>query len=401
MAMESSASVSILGNARPSPYDQALRAPQAATATGDCVGRIRSFKETDIPRVAEIFSKTFRTGKVKNPPRLAACIRDTYFGSPAFQPERASIVHMNAEGIVDGFMGIIPVSYKLGEQVISAGILSAYMSDDPKESPKIGVALARAVISRPFDILFTDTANRSGLAMARALQFVALPHLSLEWFKVFLPFGTWLYFLNKRLPRTAKILRPMASGLDIWTRLFFSERRATVKNSQRVQTRSIDMMEFVTHASNFLSPYNVRPAWEPAELEWFTKQAARQTKNGLLEAYEVHGRGGKQAGLYLLYVRKGGVAYALQVLARPGAEETVMKSLIEVAESSGAVAIRGATTREAVAGLLSCSRIFYRHVMTTVAWSRNPEIVEAIGSGDIFIGGLAGETWSQIVAEEF
>lgn len=130
-------------------------------------------------------------------------------------------------------------------------------------------------------------------------------------------------------------------------------------------------------------------------------QAGLQTKYGPLHIREVVNRTGRRIGLYLLYARRDGVAYALQVLVLPNREEAVIGRLIAQAAELGAVAVRGATSTEITKGLIRQKGIVYHHVMGTIAWARDPEILAAIRGGNLFLGGLAGETWARIVTEDF
>jgi hypothetical protein len=363
-------------------------------------GTVRSFHAGDIPRVSELFCRTFRSGAAHRQDEVASAIEATYLGSPAYAPEHGSIVHVDPAGRIDGFMGVINISLRIGERRLRAGVLGAYMAEDPRTHPGIGVSLARAVLARRLDVVFSDTANRTSLDISRALRYRPLPLQSLEWTKVLRPAGTAAHLLGRRRPLLRRCLAPLAAALDAAL-----PRVATLDADPRsivgATDRTIDAAGFAAVAGGLLDGYALRPAWDEAELAWLMGQAALQTKNGPLHVREVLDARGRRAGLYLLYARKGAVAHALQILAEPGRESMVVGSLIAMAKRLGAAAVRGAASREAVLGLTRQPGVFYRHLMSAIIWTQDEEAAAAIRAGDVFLGGLAGETWTRIFADSF
>lgn len=359
-------------------------------------GSIRALEKSDIPQVCRLFSQTFRLGKSYQAGKLAACLEATYFDSPGYTEGTGSIVHLDRNGAVDGFMGVIAMTMVVGERTLRAGILSAYMAADPDNNPGIGVSLVRGVAARDFDLLFTDTANRTSLDIARATRFVILPAQSLEWVKIHRPAGTAAYFLGKRLPRLARWIVPIARAADSVLRRFLP---SGPPHPDGIVSRPIAAADFAVAARPFLDPYDLKPS--SAELGWFVEQAGLQTKYGPLQIREVVDRIGRRIGLYLLYARRDGVAYALQILALPNREELVVGQMFADVAAYGAVAVRGATSPDLMKGLFRQKGLFYHHVMGTIAWTRDPEVAAALRSGNAFLGGLAGETWARIVTEDF
>lgn len=363
-------------------------------------GTTRALERADIPRVAELFLTTFRGGHAPPTQELAAAIAATYLDPPAYTPETGSIVHVDARGRVDGFMGVINIDLRLGERTLKAGILSAYMADRPESSPEIGVRLVRAAISRPLDVVFTDTANRTSLDISRALRFSVLPAQSLAWTKVFRPAGAAAYWLFRGRPRLRGWTAPVAAALDrVLPALAFTavDRRVL----EGVDDRAVAAAAFVAAAPSFLPGDALRPAWDERELSWLVRQAGLRTKYGPLHIREVVDRTGRVIGLYLMYAERGGVAYALQVLSRAGRESQVWGNLLARAEKLGAVAVRGASSLATVEGLIRQPGVVYRNVMSTIVRTSDPEASAAVQCGKVLLGGLAGETWARVFGDDF
>lgn len=362
-------------------------------------GSIRSFERRDIPQICRLFSQTFRLGGTYRADDLAACLEATYFQSPAYTERTGAIVHLDEMGAIDGFMGVIAMTMVVEGRTLRAGILSAYMASDPDSNPGIGVSLVRGVTARGFDLLFTDTANRTSLDISRATRFVVLPAQSLEWVQVLRPAGTAVYFLGKRLPRLASAIVPLARAADTLVRRFLPVGTVRHGGLAGVRSRPLATADFAEAAGHFLESYDLKPDW--TGLTWFVEQAALQTKYGPLQIREVLDRIGRRVGLYLLYARRDGVAYALQVLATRNREELVIARMLADAAEIGAVAVRGATSPDLMKGLFRQKGIFYHHVMGTIAWTRDPDVAAILRNGNVFLGGLAGETWARIVTEDF
>jgi hypothetical protein len=347
-----------------------------------------------------LFAATFRPGCQRRRDEVAASLEAIYLQSPAYHPDFGSIVHVDPMGQIDGFLGLINITLRLGERRLRGGVLGAFMAEAPHLKPAIGVSLIRGMLARRLDILFSDTANRMSLDISRALHFSMLPLPSLEWARILRPAGTAAHLLRRKQPGLARWVGP---GLRVVDKIFPSLTHAAVdaRSIEGTTDRAIEPAAFVSAAPALLNGYALRPAWDEDELSWALAEAALQTRNGPLHIREVVERNGRRAGLYLMYAKAGAVAHALQVLAAQGRESAVMGNLIRHAQALGAVSVRGAASREAVAGLTRHPGIFYHHLMSTIAWSPDKEVLAAIRAGDVFLGGLAGETWTRIFADSF
>ena len=62
--------------------------------------------------------------------------------------------------------------------------------------------------------------------------------------------------------------------------------------------------------------------------------------------------------------------------------------------------MRGRTQPHLLDALLRNRCVFFQRSSTTV-YSSNAELIGAIRSGDAFIVGLAGESWTQLIGENF
>jgi hypothetical protein len=68
-------------------------------------------------------------------------------------------------------------------------------------------------------------------------------------------------------------------------------------------------------------------------------------------------------------------------------------------DHAGHVAARGRAQPALMAGLALQRWLVFRHKAFVLAWTRFPDVSDAIARGDIYVGGLAGEDWSRLMSD--
>jgi hypothetical protein len=388
--------------------DETLKAERSTTAVDlppldrrrDDEPGVRRLRKQDIPGLCDLFAAAFRSGSKIRRDAVALAFERTYLTSPGDRLQPASLVEVGADGSIDAFMGIITLSARLGDQPLRVGILGNFMARDSNRA-KAAVRLARATTSEDFDLVFTDTANQISLGICHALKYATLPLHSLEWVKILRPFETGTFLVGRRVPKLGRFLAPIARVLDRGgRRLAFAALPPPERG--KVKDVAISPLEFADAAFALVERFRFHPDWsERAELLWLLEQAARKTRNGPLHLRKVVDAHGKTLGLYLLYARAGAAAHALQILSIRNHETAVLGALIKTAAAIGAVAVRGSANPHVLGGLIRQRGIFYHHVAAAMSFARRPEIADAVSGHDSIIGGLLGETWTQLSTEDF
>ena len=85
----------------------------------------------------------------------------------------------------------------------------------------------------------------------------------------------------------------------------------------------------------------LRPTYDEAFLTWRLAQLALARRMGVLRAQALRDAEGALVGWFVALVPDGGVATAVQVVARDGSEGIVLQGLVDAADRGGAVAVRG------------------------------------------------------------
>jgi hypothetical protein len=309
-------------------------------------------------------------------------------------------VNVRSDGRVDGFVGVIPLNLRLGERRVRASVMGAIMVEDAAISPMACVRMELQIFAKSRDLTFTDTANRTSLLIGKSLKMDLQPLHSLEWIKIFRPASLAAYLASKRWRTLPRALALRCAGLAdplIGRFLPGGEPRAPAAYAGRAMTREA----FIAAAPRFIAGFALRPDWTPGELGWLIGMAELKTANGELRLRGVTDIRGDLIGCYAIYASAGSVAYVLQVLATPKTAEGVLSSAIAFAEEMGCHAVRGVSQTHTMFALYRAPGLLFRHNAAMMTRTRDPEVAAALASGDAFLGGFAGESWTRLISDAF
>jgi hypothetical protein len=360
--------------------------------------QIRPCTADDIPAVAGLFQRTFRDSRIAAPASLQSYLRELYFEHPWRDPDLASKVFV-ADGTVGGFIGILPLRLAFRGATIRAAVAGSLMVDKPQENPLAGARLLRAYLGGPQELSLSDSANAVSRGMWERLGGKTMPAESMEWVRAFRPATTALALAADGSP-LLRLARPVAFAADRIARLVkhdllrFQPAAADARDTEASDEELIRLIPELTQA------YDVRPAWEPATMRWILAHAARKERHGPVVRRIVRDRNGGLLGCYVYYGRRGGVAWALQVLTRPDGIEPVLDNLFANAFRLGCVGIRGRTQARLLEGLQRRHCLFFTHTSTMVHCA-NAELVAAIRAGDGLVTGLSGDGWTRLIGDTF
>lgn len=383
-----------------SPSADPMPRPMARSALGMAADpRVRRLERSDIPQVCDLFALTFRPGRKVRREDVEACLARTYLSAPGDLIRPASLVDVGPAGEINGFMGIVTLAARFGDRPMRGGILGNFMATEGQRA-RAALRLSRATVAHDLDFLFSDTANRTSLDLSCAFGFETVPLHSLAWIKLLRPCETASFMAGRSLPMVGASLAPLARWGDrLAGRLAFVSLPEPAERG--LADRPVMPSAFAAQARALVERFRFRPDWRDDEFSWLFDQAKLKSRNGTLQAREVLDRKGRTIGLYLLYARRGGVAQALQVLSEPRCEGGVLGALIRHAAAIGAVAIKGQASPGLVNGLIRQPGIVYHHAAAAIAFSRHPELRETFLSDGAFLGGLMGESWTRLMADEF
>lgn len=364
----------------------AARAPEIRPATA-----------ADLPAVARLFHQTFRDRDDPAPASLAGYLKDLFIDHPARQPELSSLVYVAPGGNIGGFIGVLPLALSLGSRRLRAAVAGSLMVDRPSANPLAGARLLRSFLAGPQDLSISETANEVSRRMWERLGGRAAPSYSMEWVRILRPAGFAVASVEPAFA-PARALGPLAGLADrLAGRLKANPLRLAPVTGRDREAADDELVRLI---GEFASGHALRPQWPAECLAWMLAHAASKARHGPVFRRIVEAPTGDPVGLYIYYGRPRQVAYVLQVLARRGWAETVIDRLLGHAWETGSVAVRGRLQPELMDALLRRRALLF-HRSSLVVHGRDGAALSAIAAGDALITGLAGESWTRIIGDEF
>ncbi|MCW5695460.1 MAG: hypothetical protein KIS96_01865 [Bauldia sp.] len=360
---------------------------------------VRPFAAGDVPAVAALFEKTFGDGRRAAPASLAEHLETVFLRHPWQEEGIASHVHVAPTGAVNGFIGVMPLRLVLDGRPLKAGIAGSLMVDAPREDPLAGARLLRAFLTGPQDISLSETSNPLSQRMWDKMGGTTIAALSMDWMRVFRP-GRLASALAEGRTRAAVALRPFAWGIDRLARAVARGALVPEEPAPKHPGHEVSEEELVPQLIALADSLSLHPGWEPDVLRWFLGQARLKEHRGTLHRRLVPGRKGELAGCVLYYAEPRGIAWVMQMIARPGEAERVVEDLFAHAYAEGYAAVRGRTQPAFLEALLRRHAILYRRAAMTAA-ARDPALVAALSRPDAVVTGLAGESWSRLIGGAF
>ena len=360
---------------------------------------IRSCTADDIPAVARMFQKAFRDPAAAAPPSLQSYLRELFLEHPWRDPETASRVYVDGDGRVRGFIGVLPVRMSFHGRKVRAALASSLVVENPAEHPMAGARLLRSYLTGPQDLCISETSNPTAQGMWERIGGRSIAEYSMEWLRPLRPAGLGVALAEEKLSG-ARMLRPLAAIADHTIARFTPSLSWPAPVPPAITSADVDDAALLEHIPQFAADYSLHPDWDQTSLGFFLRHAAHKGRHGELQRRLVHGRNGTPVGCYLAYTRPRQIAYVLQILARPEAVDAVVASVLAHAEQQGCVAVRGRTQPHLLDALLRHRCLFFQRSSTTV-YTRDADLLSAIRSGDAFIIGLAGESWTRLIGEKF
>ena len=360
---------------------------------------IRALRLDDLSGVANLFQRTFRSGETAST-ALKATLSETFIDHPQADGELSSLVLENETGGVEGFIGVIPVRMVIDGRPVRAAFAGSMMVERPKENPLAGVRLLRAFLSGPQDLSISETANATAFGMWRGLGHSLVPAYSLNWLRLLHPGAATAAIVASTHPVGA-LLNPLGRLADAAARLARIEPfQLQAVKSRAPEFRDVDASELAEALTTLAEGYSLRPDWDEATLGWLLGQASQKPLYGNMVRRVACDGSGTPLGAYVYYGRPGGIAWTLQLLARPERVDATLDDMLRHAHETGCAAIRGSGQPWLTPPLLARKALFFGRSFT-VAHTRDAQIRRALDSGEALASGLAGETWSPLIGNHF
>ncbi|WP_425987136.1 GNAT family N-acetyltransferase [Ensifer sp. R-19] len=361
------------------------------------LGNVRAMEPRDIPIVSSMFTRIFRKREEAASEELRQYLETTFFGSPLYTPENGSIVYDDGTGGIGSAILALPMEFTVNGRHTVAKLLCAFMSEG--KAGAVGAAcLARAMRAARQDMCFSDNSSPVSADHWVAGGGVVLPIQSLDWRRAFRPLKAWALTIGRQAPllRSRVVMGPLAVADRILRR-----HRPRTKPDARAgcTTRAIDPAAFVECAEPMLLRFAVRPVWSRSEFDWLTAVAGLNSTLGELLSREVVDEGGRVIGAYLYFGKAGETATVLNIVCEAGREFDVTAQMFHSLDAEG-YALAVGSAQPFLMNAISRQRwLSFHHRGYFCMVTRHADLKDAAQRNDIYVGGLASESWSRLLTD--
>jgi hypothetical protein len=364
------------------------------------MSEIQKFLPADIPAVADLFMRIFRSRGEAAPESLKIYFKELYFNSPWNDGTINSLVARRPDGTVAGFIGAMPRSMMLGEQEIRVVVAGNHMVDKGAREPFAGSNLLKRLLDGPQDLTFTDSANEISRRLWEKVGAATLLNYSLRWVRVLRPlsYSLSLTRMPSAVPALRALLAPALSIGDGLGRLFVPPPDITAAGM--LTARPLTASLIVSGFKNIAGSRPLRPVYESENVTWLLSMARAKEQFGELKALAISERD-EPLGWYLYYGHRGDTAQVLQVAARPESMMRVLNHLFVSAYAEGCTALMGMLDPRFIREYHAQKCIIVLRDMYTVAHSRNRDVLRPLLAGEAFLSRLDGEWWTRLQGDRF
>ncbi len=362
-----------------------------------CPAGTRAMTRGDIPAIGRLFNKVFRRRDRAAGQDLGRYIETVFFGSPFYAPEQGSIVHENGTGDIDSAILSVPMEFDASGRRIVARLLCAFMVDG-KGGAAGAARLARTVRAARQDLCFSDSASPVSADHCVVGGGYILPIQSLEWQRFFRPLAAAAVIAGRRMPiLRARVVVGALRLIDRVLRRWSPSSKPTGARGCQAKTASLD--EFLRCAAPMLERFSIRPTWSKSEFDWLVNVASMNKNLGALQSRKVIREDGRTIGAFLFFGKSKGLASILNVLCEEGSEADVTAAMFACLDEEGYAVALGMAQPFLMKAISRQRWLCFRHRGYFCMVTRHADVKEAALCNDIYIGGLASESWSRLLTD--
>jgi len=361
------------------------------------MGTIRHFQPMDIAPVADLFQKVFRSGKQRSSPALQSYFEKLYFTHPSYDESMSSLVYVDEQNNIRGFIGGIPTEFEFKKRKIKALVAGSHMVDPDWRDPIAGALLLRELTSGPQDFTYADTANAISVELWKAIGGTLLFQYSMRWAFQLRPGSVFNVRLKNHRGGTVLswLSYPACRLVDVIHKHAFDE------NVCPLSGQELEVNVMLSSFETFRNHRALFPVYGIEDLTWRLALAESRQKSGerviKIAVFDKE----KLQGWYLVNIRDGEDARVLQLVAHPASLKKVMNHLFATAQTHGCSAVHGDVDPEYLVQFqqAGCDNIYLGGM--AMLHAQDPEIRNAILSGDAYLSALEGERWTRLQSDEF
>jgi hypothetical protein len=352
---------------------------------------IRPLERDDLEQVTSLYEHVARSG-ARTPPRgMAPYFEETFFDYPWADPEIPSLVYVEPDGRITGFLGSSVRRFEFDGRPVRVGVSGQLVTEPDARSRAPGAFLMRAYMQGPQDLTVTDTASDLVRRIWEGVGGETFHLACVGWVRVFRP----LQFASGYRGRAERFGAPgrarrLLAGLDaVGGRLLGRALRAP---REAPAGRNASAGDLADRLAEVTAGYRLKPAYDEPYLAWLLGQIASVTPRGELRVRLVS-TGGRTQGWYVYYLQRGGISQVLQIAAEERAVGDVIDDLFRDAHAAGAAGVQGRAEPHLREALAERRSLFHPSGYLSLVHASDPEVLHAVHSGGALLTRLDGEWW--------
>lgn len=350
---------------------------------------IRPYEPADLPEVTNLYELAYRSGTRTAPPGLASYF-ERILDDPWADPEIPSLVYVDEEGAIVGFLGSSARRLDFGGETVRLAVSGQLVSDPKARARAAGAFLMKAYLAGPQDLTITDGATEEVRRMWVGLGGETRHLECIGWIRAFRPWVAAAELVQGPRPRLGRALRPLAPVLDATTRALSSWLEVS-KPPGTVEELTPELL--VEHVAQVARDRLLRPAYDESFARWLLSEAAAVTPRGTLVRRLVRRDTGDPDGWFVYYANEGGIGHVVQVAAPERSIDRVLDHLFFDAASRGVTALRGRMEADLREPLSRRDCILRKSDALALVHSRRTDLLHAVHSGRSLLSRLEGEWW--------
>lgn len=359
---------------------------------------IRPLTGADVPGLALLYEQVMRSQRSQPPPLLAPALERMFLGQPWRDPEIPSLVCCDGDGRVVGFIGSLVRRLKWQGKPLRLAACGPLIAAPEARSRGVGALLLQRFLAGPQDITTTDGGTDVVAQLWTRLGGVNLGLYALNWVEFLSPVAFAVSYgleHRQRLSWLRPIARPVCAPLD-----------ALVARLRRPPARTVavvsEPLEPATVAAHIeqLAAGRLYPAYDVDHVGWLFREMSQLTSRGTFCRHLVRDAVGQVLGWHVSFVKPGGFADVVQLVAAPGVYEQVLGDLFEQIQALGAAAVRGRLEPHLVAPL-TARRTWSCRGLPGLFHARDRSLLAALALGEALITRMDGEWWMALHLERY
>lgn len=358
---------------------------------------VRPLERPDLPSVAALVRETLGLGPPGAEPALAAFLRRTIIEQPWADPEIPSLVALDADALVVGFVAAEVRRVRVGGRPLRFAWAAHTAVAPASRSHAAGFLLMRSLLEGPQDATLGDGASPLMEQMWLRLGGRRLEQKGVHWVRVFRPASVAAHLVHVRRARLRAGLRAAAGRLDDLTSRVARPVLAPVPPPPGEEALTpASMLDAWPRVARSLV---VHPDYDEGFIDWLFHELRGVRARGELVTRLVKDARARPLGWYAYFLRPGWRSEVLQVAATSErALGVVLDHLLAHAYAHGSAAVRG-RLEPGMLDAVARRRCLLWHRGAAVAHARDPHVLAAIESPRALLTRLDGDPWIDVLVD--